>query len=393
MARSNDVHIRKMKKGAHAHPAPDAKRGLPDYGSKTDVGLVRDHNEDSLVVQPPLFAVADGMGGHAAGEVASEIAVQTLAQWAPDSADGDGLARAIIKANRAIIEAALEGRGREGMGTTMTAAIVEGEHLVIGQVGDSRAYLLHNGAIQRLTRDHSLMAEYIEAGRITEEEARTHPQRSIITRALGSDPDTLPDIYDMNVAAGDRLLLCSDGLCGMVRDSDLERTLADVRDPQKCAGMLIRQAIEAGGYDNITAIVVDITGNNEKKLRRERLKMRAGAIFLVIALILVLVAGAFGFMAYANNSAYIKADGGQAVIYRGIPGEVFGMSISHEVEPCDIPLDEIPANVLEDIQGEGLRVDSVDDARALVDTWKTQNSPDETGKAPASDTAKQGDAR
>lgn len=368
---------------------------MPSYGSRTDIGLVRDHNEDSLVVQPPLFAVADGMGGHAAGEVASEIAVQTLAEFAPVTADGDELARAIIKANRAVIEAALDGRGSEGMGTTVTAAIVDGERLSIGQVGDSRAYLLHAGCLQRITRDHSLMAEYIESGRITEEEARTHPKRSIITRALGSDPNTLPDIYDMNVSAGDRLLLCSDGLSGMIRDSEIEHTLATVRDPQKCAGILVRQAIDAGGNDNITAIVVDITGNSEARARRERFKMRAGALFLAAALVLVLAASCFGFYAYAHNSAYIKSDNGYVTIYRGIPGSVFGLTISNQVEVCDMPADQAPAGVQDDLAGEGLRVDSVDEARRLVATWEQQNqgegaeAPD---ASPASDDAQGGAA-
>ena len=187
-----------------------AKGALPSYGSRTDVGLVREHNEDSLAVNPPLYAVADGMGGHAAGEVASEIAIQTLVANAPETPDGDDLARAVVAANHAIIRAVHEGIGRKGMGTTMTAAMLSGKRLVIAQVGDSRAYLLHEGALQRITRDHSLMADLIDSGQITPEEAKTHPQRSVITRALGSDPSTLPDIYEMNVSAGDRLLLCSD---------------------------------------------------------------------------------------------------------------------------------------------------------------------------------------
>ena len=137
---------------------------------------------------PPLFVVADGMGGHAAGEVASEIAVNVIAERAPEHPDANALGRAVQAANHAILKAAHEGRGREGMGTTCTAAMLEGERLVIAQVGDSRAYLLHKGKLQQLTRDHSLMADLIEAGQITPEEARVHPQRSVITRALGSAP-------------------------------------------------------------------------------------------------------------------------------------------------------------------------------------------------------------
>ena len=146
-----------------------AKGALPSYGSRTDVGLVREHNEDSLAVNPPLYAVADGMGGHAAGEVASEIAIQTLVANAPETPDGDDLARAVVAANHAIIRAVHEGIGRKGMGTTMTAAMLSGKRLVIAQVGDSRAYLLHEGTLQRITRDHSLMADLIDSGQITPE--------------------------------------------------------------------------------------------------------------------------------------------------------------------------------------------------------------------------------
>ena len=201
---------------------PHTRKGATTtFGSRTDIGCLRDHNEDSLVVAPPLFAVADGMGGHAAGEVASEIAVNVLAERAPAHPDPEALGRAVEEANRAIIVAAHEGRGREGMGTTMTAAMLEGERLIIAQVGDSRAYLLHQGKLQQLTRDHSLMADMIEAGQLTPEEARTHPNRSVITRALGSDPHTQPDLYEINVETGDRLLICSDGLSGMVCDNDI----------------------------------------------------------------------------------------------------------------------------------------------------------------------------
>ena len=240
---------------------PRTRKGaLTSFGSRTDIGCLRDHNEDSLVVTPPLFAVADGMGGHAAGEVASEIAVRVLSELAPEHPDGEALGRAIEEANRAVIQAAREGRGRQGMGTTMTAAMLEGERLVIAQVGDSRAYLLHQGKLQQLTRDHSLMADMIEAGQLTPEEARTHPQRSVITRALGSDAHLHPDIYEINVETGDRLLICSDGLSGMIFDDQIENTLRRVQDPQRCASQLVNEAIAAGGHDNVTVIVADVTG-------------------------------------------------------------------------------------------------------------------------------------
>ena len=192
------------------------------YGCLTDIGQVREHNEDSLLAESPLFVVADGMGGHAAGEVASEIAIESMRKNAPRVADCEALAGAVETANQEIIKAALEGKGKEGMGTTMTAAVIEGNRLCLAQVGDSRAYLLHNGRLQQITRDHSLMADLIEQGQITPAEARVHPNRSLITRALGNDPEMFADQYEIDIEEGDRLLLCSDGLSSMLTDDIIE---------------------------------------------------------------------------------------------------------------------------------------------------------------------------
>lgn len=362
-----------------------AKGVVSSYGSRTDVGLVREHNEDSLAVNPPLYAVADGMGGHAAGEVASEIAIQTLVANAPETPDGDDLARAVVAANHAIIRAVHEGIGRKGMGTTMTAAMLSGKRLVIAQVGDSRAYLLHEGSLQRITRDHSLMADLIDSGQITPEEAKTHPQRSVITRALGSDPSTLPDIYEMNVSAGDRLLLCSDGLSGMVDDPLLESTLARIKDPQRCAAALVNEAITAGGHDNVTAIVVDAPSNAEAIIKKQTIKGRIGAIIAAIAFVLVLAGGIGGSMAYLNHTAFLCEQDGSVAVYRGMPGSVMGISLStfdHDTELPVEELDNIPANVSERLK-DGIRVDSVADADALVATWKQQIDEHKRSATPA----------
>lgn len=387
----------KAQRGRHA------KDAMPTYGSRTDVGLVRDHNEDSLAVEPPLFAVCDGMGGHAAGEVASEIAVQTLMEHAPRTADGDALARAAVEANRAIIRAANEGRGRQGMGTTMTAAVLDGRNLVIAQVGDSRAYLLHQGSLQRLTRDHSLVADMVDAGEITEAEARVHPRRSVITRALGSDPNTLPDIYEMHLETGDRLLLCSDGLSSMIEDSLIESTLVRMHDPQAAASALVNEAINAGGFDNVTVVVVDVKGDAEAKARRSRRRGRLGAIIAIIALIAVLAAAAFGSYAYLNHVAFItQQDDGEVIVCRGIPGSFAGVdtwSFDHAAGVNVSDLD-LPANTLARLTEDGgMRVDSVADADALIDTWKQQakdsaNDDAAEGNATSSNsTAKAGDVQ
>lgn len=368
---------------------PHTRKGATTmFGSRTDIGCLRDHNEDSLVVAPPLFAVADGMGGHAAGEVASEIAVNVLAERAPAHPDPEALGRAVEEANRAVIRAAHEGRGREGMGTTMTAAMLEGERLIIAQVGDSRAYLLHQGKLQQLTRDHSLMADMIEAGQLTPEEARTHPNRSVITRALGSDPHTQPDLYEINVETGDRLLICSDGLSGMVCDNDIESTLARVRDPQRCASQLVNEAIANGGHDNVTVIVADVTGFAE--VRRKKLARKTKlSIALVLVLFAAIVGGAaWGTNEYLHNAAYLADDNGKVAIYRGVPGNVFGFGYSELVETTDVSVSDLQPGFQERLK-EGWRVDSVEAAEALVKEYREDI---DAKNKPAGDTAANADA-
>lgn len=351
---------------------PRTRKGaLTSFGSRTDIGCLRDHNEDSLVVTPPLLAVADGMGGHAAGEVASEIAVRVLSELAPEHPDGEALGRAIEEANRAVIQAAREGRGRQGMGTTMTAAMLEGERLVIAQVGDSRAYLLHQGKLQQLTRDHSLMADMIEAGQLTPEEARTHPQRSVITRALGSDAHLHPDIYEINVETGDRLLICSDGLSGMIFDDQIENTLRRVQDPQRCASQLVNEAIAAGGHDNVTVIVADVTGYAE--VRRKKLARKTKlSIALVLVLFAAIVAGAaWGTQTYLNTAAYLANDNGKVAVYRGVPGSVLGLSFSHLERTTDVTVADLQPGVANRLN-EGIRVDDMEAADALVKEYEDE---------------------
>ncbi|GKG84827.1 Stp1/IreP family PP2C-type Ser/Thr phosphatase [Eggerthella lenta] len=351
---------------------PRTRKGaLTSFGSRTDIGCLRDHNEDSLVVTPPLFAVADGMGGHAAGEVASEIAVRVLSELAPEHPDGEALGRAIEEANRAVIQAAREGRGRQGMGTTMTAAMLEGERLVIAQVGDSRAYLLHQGKLQQLTRDHSLMADMIEAGQLTPEEARTHPQRSVITRALGSDAHLHPDIYEINVETGDRLLICSDGLSGMIFDDQIENTLRRVQDPQRCASQLVNEAIAAGGHDNVTVIVADVTGYAE--VRRKKLARKTKlSIALVLVLFAAIIAGAaWGTQTYLNTAAYLANDNGKVAVYRGVPGSVLGLSFSHLERTTDVTVADLQPGVANRLN-EGIRVDDMEAANALVKEYEDE---------------------
>ena len=360
-----------------------SRRPNGTFGSRTDVGCVRDHNEDSLLVAPPLFAVADGMGGHAAGEVASEIAITVLGEKAPHTPDAAALGRAVEDANRAVILAANEKRGRAGMGTTITAAVLQKDRLVIAQVGDSRAYLLHQGRLQQLTRDHSLMADMIEAGRLTPEEARTHPNRSVITRALGSDPRMVPDLYEITVETGDRLLLCSDGLSSMVEDSAIESTLARTRDPQRCASMLVNEAIAAGGYDNVTVVVVDVAGQIDKVTRRYKRRSRLFMSFVILLLLAILGAAGFGVYAYINASAYLIAENGTVSIYRGVPDELFGQPLSRLDHATDISVDDLQPGVASRLQ-TGIRVDGLEAANRLVDEYRAyieQSAASETPEA------------
>ena len=348
------------------------RRGaVTTFGSRTDVGCVRDHNEDSLVVAPPLFAVADGMGGHAAGEVASEIAVNVLAELAPKDLDGAALEHAVEEANHEIIRAARDGRGREGMGTTLTACMLENERLIIAQVGDSRAYLLHHGKLQQLTRDHSLMADMIEAGQLTPEEARHHPQRSVITRALGSDPNTRPDMYEINVETGDRLLVCSDGLSSMIEDEQIEAVMRRVPDPQRCASQLVNEAIAAGGHDNVTVIVSNVTGFAEKRRRKLARKTKFSVALVLVLFLAILGGGAWGVHTWLHTTAYLGEDNGKVAVYEGVPADFLGMPLYKQQEVTDVSVDSLQPGTATRLQ-EGIRVDNMDAAQDLVQQYREE---------------------
>lgn len=346
--------------------------GRAPFGCRTDIGRVRAHNEDSLAAAPPLFVVCDGMGGHAAGEVASEIAVNVIADLAPTHADAEALGQAVEAANHAIIRAAREGRGRTGMGTTCTAAVLDHERLIIAQVGDSRAYLLHKGGLQQLTRDHSLMADMLESGQITPAEAKVHPKRSVITRALGSSPRTQPDLYEINVEPGDRLLLCTDGLSGMLENDEIARTLSRESDPQECASQLVDEANAAGGVDNITAIVVDVTGFSETRRRKLARKTKATAAMLLTLLALILGGAALAFDYLVDHSAFLAEQDGKVAIYQGIPGEIAGFEFSSLVEVTNVSLTDLQPGTASRIAAEEVRLDSVRDAYNLVGSYEAE---------------------
>ena len=335
------------------------------FGSRTDIGYVRDHNEDSLIIIPPLFAVADGMGGHEAGEIASEITVNTLAELAPSHLDAEGLTAAVEAANYNVMKAPRQGIGRDGMGTTLTAAMLEGERLLIAQVGDSRAYLLHKGHLQQITRDHSLMADLIEAGQITPEEARVHPNRSVITRAIGSDIHMRPDIYELNVDAGDRILLCSDGLSSMISNNAIESIMRRQSDAQHCADELVTAALENGGADHVPVVVADVPGFSEVREKKRAHKSRVFYIGLAIALVAVIFAAGFGGYAFISNSAYLIEENGKVSVYRGTPDDFMGIKLSTLDHTTNVDVDKLQPGVANRIK-EGMSVSSIDEANSLI---------------------------
>jgi protein phosphatase len=340
-------------------------------GSRTDVGRVREHNEDSLLVAPPLYVIADGMGGHAAGEVASEIAIRIFEEAAITTADPDALKRAVLDSNRAIIDGAREGLGKHGMGTTLTAAVIENDQLLLAQVGDSRAYLLEGQRLHQITRDHSLVAELLSRGQITQEEARVHPNRSVITRALGSDPHVQPDLYEMRVHEGDRLMLCSDGMSGMLSATTIQQLLTENPDPQQAADALVDAANAAGGHDNITVIVVNINKVNPLANVRHKRRFIWGVAVFFLVLTLLVAGTAGGIYAYARNAAFLINEGGYVTLYRGLPGEVLGFELKWRVERTAGPVSSLNPTTIDGLK-QGIPTESLDEAWELIEQYEKQ---------------------
>jgi len=236
------------------------------FAGRSDVGIIRSGNEDNYIMVPDrgLFVVADGMGGHAAGEVASEMAVKAIARELGSLANlgeeelAERMRAAIRAANGAIFQRTLTELDKRGMGTTVTALALHGARFLIGQVGDSRAYLLRDGRLIQLTKDHSYVQEQVDAGYLTPDQARSHPYSNVITRCVGANSEVLPDIYVGAVKPRDLFLLASDGLTGMVDDPTLATLLATDETPEAKVEALIADANRHGGLDNITAILIQV---------------------------------------------------------------------------------------------------------------------------------------
>ena len=239
----------------------------------THTGRRRRHNEDAFVREPPLFAVADGMGGARAGEVASGLAAAALKAGGDNGGSGKERVVALIQqANRNVYERSNQDADVAGMGTTMTVALVEGSEVTFGHVGDSRAYIFRDDALEQLTDDHSLVAELVRGGKLSPEEAEHHPQRSVITRAIGTDPDVDVDTFVVDARPGDVFLLCSDGLTDMIGDSEIVDAMTRSANLDEATRELVRLANRAGGEDNITVVAFELADEPAEEILEQTME-------------------------------------------------------------------------------------------------------------------------
>ncbi|MDQ3986804.1 MAG: Stp1/IreP family PP2C-type Ser/Thr phosphatase [Actinomycetota bacterium] len=348
-------------------------------GAKTDVGQIREANEDSYLVEGPLFVVADGMGGHIAGDVASSTAVEVIANRSSEaSAENPQTLAGIVRgANNAIFEKAASDPAFHGMGTTCTLVLLDENRAHIAHVGDSRAYLLREDSLRQVTEDHTLVARMVKEGRLRAEDAERHPQRSIITRALGVDADVEVDLTTLDLKDGDRIMLCSDGLSSMIDNDTIAGVLRSEEDPQSAADSLVDLANRAGGEDNVTVVVIDVTEKPVRRKPKPSLPGRADAVtaprrsprraaLLLIALA-ILSGGAYALVSYVlDNSWYVGVtEGDQLAVFQGIPEDVLGLSFKDVVEESGVSLRDLPENLRDSVQ-EGRKADSREEAEGIL---------------------------
>lgn len=306
-------------------------------GVATDTGRVRDHNEDAYIVEPPLYAIADGMGGANAGEVASQLALETIGDM--QRAGETTLDDEVREANRVVFVRSGEDAKFAGMGTTVTAALASANALHLVHVGDSRAYLLRAGSLRQLTRDHTLVDRMVEAGEISRDEADVHPHRNVLIRALGTEPKVDVEALDLGLLEGDQILICSDGLHDMVTEEQIGAILDIARGaPQDAADRLVRAANRAGGIDNITAIVLEVEPGDPdagtvaeaqtgSAASERRVPWRA--ITVVLTTIVLLLVAYTVLRSYLDRQWYLGVSDGHVALYQGIPAAPFGVHLSH----------------------------------------------------------------
>jgi PPM family protein phosphatase len=375
---------------------------IADQAYRTDTGRQRRANEDAYYVRAPVFVVADGMGGAQAGEVASRIAAEAFDRDLPSGPPEAALREAFESANRKIHDHAATDESHAGMGTTLTAAIVdaEREEVAIGHVGDSRAYRLRGSKLERLTQDHSLVEELRRKGQLTDEQAEEHPQRSIITRALGPEAEVEPDVGTVTARPGDIYLVCSDGLTTMIGEERIAQILRSSTSLDAAVRALVDEANRAGGRDNITAVAFKLEevgapapepehptlvgpAAEAEGLRGEEIRAAAAArsreawasgpqrvlkgAAKVLAVLLVL--GAVGFGAwYGNRQIWFLGtdDAGRVALYRGLPYDLpFGISLYQERYASPIQTSSVPRERQGSVTGHELR--SRSDAVSLIE--------------------------
>ena len=377
------------------------------FGAATDVGRVRDRNDDGYLIDESigLFALADGMGGHRSGDVASATALETLRAAV---GSGNPVREAIEDANRAVYAKALTDSSLSGMGTTLTAGtLVSGGTLLIGHVGDSRAYLLRDGSLSQITTDHSHVEELVRGGKITEDEAAVHPMRSVITRAIGIEDDVDVDMYPVELHVGDRVLLCSDGLTDMLHESAIEAELRREPDVSRAATHLVDEANRAGGVDNITVVVIGVADEEQRdsapdddssaavaapasepaparepeprpeadgaddRDAREARGTRSGrtrrwgrvALWVIpVILILVVAVGAVGW--YARKDYFVGVDNRRVTVFKGVPDGLFVWDPTVE-RKTTLDVDDLRQAELASVRDEPT-FSSLDDANAYV---------------------------
>ena len=390
---------------------------VTEQAFRTDTGRQRNANEDSLFARAPVFVVADGMGGAQAGEVASRAAADAFERGLPDGPPETILRETIESANREIHELAGNDPSRAGMGTTITAAMVnaETEEVAIGHVGDSRAYRLRGSTLERLTRDHSLVEEMRRKGQITDEQAEDHPQRSIITRALGPEAEVEVDLQTVAALPGDVFLLCSDGLTTMIGEREIEKLLVSSTSLEAAVRGLVDEANRAGGRDNITAIAFRLDDSaapaapvesptlvgpsaQEEGFTAEEVRSRAAAerrrgepprrrrtglrraAKVIAALVVIAALGAAA--AYGNRQVWFLGtdEGGRVALYRGLPYDLpFGIRLYDQRYASPIQTSSLPPRRQSAVTGHDLR--SRSDAISLIADIERRAGVGATGTA------------
>ncbi|WP_062519286.1 PP2C family protein-serine/threonine phosphatase [Demequina silvatica] len=391
------------------------------FAARSDVGLVRSNNQDSGFAGPHLLAVADGMGGAAGGDIASSIAIARLSalegeSHGPDDAL-DELKEAISDAHAQIVDRARNDPELSGLGTTVTALLRSGSTLSMAHIGDSRAYLLRDGDLSQITTDHSFVQHLVDTGRLSVADAEHHPKRSMLLRVLGDiDADVPVDISVRETRAGDRWLLCSDGLSGVVSKETMQKTLLEVEDPGDCADALVGLALAAGAPDNVTCVIGDIvdidaspdgvgpatTSQIVGSAARDRRKPSAGGDspagkaarlaareepdedeepsregwqrlrpwILPLVTLLALVGAAWGGYWWSQQQYYVGDSEGYVTIYRGIPATVGTWELSHVVEKTEILVDELAPYQRERVTG-AIRVPTLEEAAGVVSSLES----------------------